>query len=186
MPHQPMLRYPILKNIQVRKFSGGSRLRPGLYQVRLGYCTSESAGNTWEMLLQPIILPYFKGVIDQMKKSTKAALLSAFVLPGMGHIFLKKYICGIVLSGVSLAGIYYLVSKTVERALQILEKVQTGDTPLDIATITALASQQPTGPEADLLNVATVAFIICWLIGIVDAYRIGRAHEQNDDVLANH
>ena len=46
-----------------------------------------------------------------MKKSTKAALLSAFVLPGAGHIFLKKYIPGVALVGASLGGIYYLTSK---------------------------------------------------------------------------
>ncbi len=114
-----------------------------------------------------------------MKKSTKAALLSAFVLPGIGHIFLKKYIFGVVLSGVSLTGIYYLVSTTVERALQILEQVQNGDIPLDIVTITTLASQQPADTEADLLNMATAAFVICWLIGVVDAYRVGRARDHS-------
>ena len=33
-----------------------------------------------------------------MKKSMKAALLSAFVFPGAGHFFLKKHITGTVLA----------------------------------------------------------------------------------------
>ncbi len=112
-----------------------------------------------------------------MKKSTKAALLSAFVFPGAGHIFLKKYIPGSALIGASLGGIFYLTSKTVERGLRITEKIQSGDGQLDVAVITELLSKQPTGTETQLINIATAIFIISWLIGIVDSYRVGRLHD---------
>lgn len=108
-----------------------------------------------------------------MKKSTKAVLLSAFVCPGVGHIYLKKYIPGVALVGASLVGIYYLISKTVERSLQIVKKIQSGNVQLDVTTITELVSKQSTGTEAQLLNIATVVIIICWLIGIIDSYRVG-------------
>lgn len=108
-----------------------------------------------------------------MKKSTKAILLSALVFPGTGHFFLKKYIPGIILGSVSFAGIYYLISKSVERALEIAEKIQNGDTQIDIAAITELVSKQPMGTDAQLLNIATVALFICWIVGIVDSYRVG-------------
>ncbi len=107
-----------------------------------------------------------------MKKSTKAALLSALLFPGAGHIFLNKYISGIALGGVSLAAIYYLISKTVESALQIIEETQ-GNVQLDVITITELLSKQSAGVESQLLNIAMAALIICWLIGIVDSYRVG-------------
>jgi TM2 domain-containing membrane protein YozV len=118
-----------------------------------------------------------------MKKSMKAALLSAFLFPGVGHIYLKRYIPGMVLVGVSLAGIYYLTSKTVERSLQIVEKIQSGDVPLDVTAITELVSKQPTGTEAQLLDIATTVIIICWLIGIIDSYRVGRGQDKNKQVL---
>jgi len=108
----------------------------------------------------------------------KAALLSAFVFPGVGHIFLKKYISGVTLVGASFAAIYYLISKAVERALQIAEKIQSGDVQLDITEITELVSKQSIGTEAHLLNIATAAFIICWLIGIIDSYRVGCVQEK--------
>ena len=115
---------------------------------------------------------------SRMKKSTKAALLSALVFPGAGHIFLKKYIPGVALAGASLTGSYYLISKTVEIALKILIKIQSGDLQPDITTITELVTKQSTGSDAKMLNIATVALIICWLIGIIDSYRVGCGRDK--------
>ncbi len=112
----------------------------------------------------------------------KAALLSAFVFPGGGHFLLKRYIRGAVLAGTAIAGLYFLIAKTVERALQISEKIQSGEVQLDAATITELISKQAMGNEAQLLNIAAAVLFISWLIGIVDSYRIGRTQEKNVDV----
>ncbi len=112
----------------------------------------------------------------------KAALLSAFVFPGVGHFLLKKYIPGAILAGTAFAGLYFLIAKTVERALQIAEKIQSGEVPLDVATITELVSKQSMSTEDQLPTIAVVALIVSWLIGIVDSYRVGRAHDKNVDV----
>ncbi len=120
-----------------------------------------------------------------MTKSTKAALLSALVFPGVGHFFLKKYISATVLAGAAVGGIYYLLMIMVERAVQITAKIQTGEIPLNVAGITELVSKQSTGAEAQLQNIATAIFIICWLIGIVDSYRVGRAQDKDIEVAAD-
>jgi hypothetical protein len=65
-----------------------------------------------------------------------------------------------------------------ERALQITEKIQSGDVQLDVTAITELVSKQSIGTEAHLLNIATAAFIICWLIGIIDSYRVGCVQDK--------
>ena len=85
--------------------------------------------------------------------------------------------------GTSFVAIYYLVSKTVEKAFQITEKIQSGDIQLDIAAITELVSEQSTGTETQLINIATATFIICWLIGIIDSYRLGRVWEKTEEGL---
>jgi TM2 domain-containing membrane protein YozV len=117
-----------------------------------------------------------------VKKSTKAVLLSAFIFPGVGHIYLKKFMPGVVLVGSSFAAISYLISRIVERAFQISDRIQRGDVQLDIETITEFVSKQSTGADTQLLNIATIALIICWLIGIIDSYRIGCVRDKNDDV----
>ncbi len=109
-----------------------------------------------------------------MNKSKKAALLSAFLLPGAGHIFLKKYIAGVILASTSFSALYFLISTMVESALQITEKIQAGD----VTAITELVTKQSTGAEAQQLNIATSVLIISWLIGIVDAYRVGRRQDK--------
>ena len=114
-----------------------------------------------------------------MNKPIKAALLSAFVFPGVGHFFLKKHIPGAVLAGTALAGLYFLMAKTLETALQIAENIQSGEVQLGAMTITELVSKQPTGAGIQILDIATAALIIAWLIDIVDSYRVGRAQDKD-------
>lgn len=114
-----------------------------------------------------------------MKKSTKAALLSALVFPGVGHFYLKKYVSACVLAGTAFIALYYLTAKAVARAMQIVDKIQSGEIQPDIAVITELVSKAPTGTEALLINIATAIFIISWIVGMVDAYRIGRLHDSS-------
>lgn len=109
-----------------------------------------------------------------MNNSMKAALLSAFVFPGAGHFFLKKPIAGAVLVGTAFAALYLIISTAVERALQIAEKIQSGQVQLEVAAIAELVSKQPPGSETQMLNIATAVFFISWLIGIVDSYRVAR------------
>ncbi|VAX09103.1 hypothetical protein MNBD_GAMMA25-138 [hydrothermal vent metagenome] len=109
-----------------------------------------------------------------MSHSIKAALLSAFVFPGAGHLFLKKYISALGLSGAAFSVAYFLTTTMVERVLQITEKIQSGQVPLDVASINELVSVQSSGADAQALNIATIIFIVIWLVGIADSYRVGR------------
>jgi uncharacterized membrane protein len=113
-----------------------------------------------------------------MQKSTKAVLLSALVFPGAGHLLLKKYRSAAVLVSVSFTGLYYLISNAIEKGVQIAEAIQSGAVAPDVAAITDLLSKQATGSEAQLVNLATVAVLICWIFGIVDAYRVGRTRDR--------
>ena len=113
-----------------------------------------------------------------MNKSSKAVLLSALVFPGTGHFYLKKTLHGFYIAGSAITALYFLITKSVESALRITDKIQSGEVPLDVATITELVSNSPTGADALLLNIATVVLIVCWLIGIVDSYRVGHAQDK--------
>lgn len=104
----------------------------------------------------------------------KSALLSAFVFPGVGHVYLKRYIAGALLAATASISLYFIVSTAVERALQIADKIQSGEIQPDIAVITELVAKQAPGTEAQSVTIATAVLIIAWLIGIVDAYRVGR------------
>jgi hypothetical protein len=113
-----------------------------------------------------------------MKKSIKAALLSAFVLPGAGHFFLKKYITGSILAVAALPGLYSIIVTTIEKALKIANQIQTSNIPLSIEDISALVSQQVLQSEAQQMNIALFALLSAWVIGIVDAYRVGNIQDK--------
>jgi len=107
----------------------------------------------------------------------KSALLSAFIFPGVGHIYLKRYIAGALLAGTAFIALYFVITAAVERALQIVDKIQSGEIQPDVEVITELVAKQPIGTEAQLTTIAMAVLIIAWLIGIVDSYRIGRLQD---------
>ena len=114
-----------------------------------------------------------------MNKSIKASLLSALLFPGAGHIFLKKYIFGAVLSASASAALYVLISNAVEIAQQIVEKIQNGEIRLDAAAISAMMEKQPPGTEALLIDIATLVLLVSWLIGVVDSYWLGKIQDND-------
>lgn len=115
-----------------------------------------------------------------MKHATKAALWSGLVFPGLGHLYLKRYTRAALLFGGTAWTLYFIVARTVETALAVTEKLRSGDVPPDLETITRLVSQQSAGSE-QAMNIATLVLVALWLVGIVDAYRQGRAHDMADD-----
>lgn len=72
-----------------------------------------------------------------------------------------------------------------EQAFEISDKILRGETQLDVQAITEQVAQQSSGADAQLLNLTTIAILICWLVGIVDAYRVGRIRDNNDAASAN-
>jgi TM2 domain-containing membrane protein YozV len=115
-----------------------------------------------------------------VKRSTKAALLSGLVFPGIGHMYLKRYIHGIVLSLGAACAIYFIVSVVVTAALEVSEKIKSGNVPIDMSAITDLVSQQLIGTEKQT-NVAMIALVAFWVIGVADSYRQGRAIEKSEE-----
>lgn len=116
-----------------------------------------------------------------MSKSMKAALLSALVFPGAGHLFLKKLKRGFILMAITAMSIYLVLSSTLEKSLLIAEKIQRGEIKLDPVAIAELAIQQPVGNDAQLVNMAAILFVFCWFAGIIDSYRAARTSNTEAD-----
>ena len=113
-----------------------------------------------------------------MKKSAKAALLSGLVFPGIGHMYLKRYVHGIILSVGAASAVYFIASVVVKTALEVAGKIQSGGVPLDMGAIIDLVSEQSSGSEHSM-NIAMIALAAFWVAGIADSYRQGRAQEKN-------
>ncbi len=113
-----------------------------------------------------------------MKRSTKAALLSGLIFPGVGHMALKQYLRGSILMLAALAALIVIITKAVEQALIIVDKINSGEIPLESVTITELASQSTGAAEGSILNIAVLVVVACWPIGIIDSYRLGIYQEK--------
>ena len=108
-----------------------------------------------------------------MKKSIKAALLSAFVYPGVGHFFLKKYYHTAVFACAFSVPLYFIVSDIFTKAEQVVAQIKNGEIPLDIAAISESLSSSMAGDATQELNTKVYILVIIWLISILDSYRIG-------------
>ncbi len=115
-----------------------------------------------------------------MKKSLKAALFSALVFPGSGHFLLKKHLQGAVLAGITILCVWVLASTALEMAQDISLKIQSGEIPLDVTRIMDEVSKQASAGDAQAANITTYLLLICWLVGIVDSYRLGRLQDKID------
>ena len=116
-----------------------------------------------------------------MKKSTKAALLSCFVFPGVGHFYLKRFMLGaFLLVGAAVAG-YIVISSAMDAANEIVAKNQGGSASLNIEAISKLVEEQ-SRTRGESTNVATMVLLALWLIGIIDSVRVGRKLEKAEGV----
>jgi hypothetical protein len=113
-----------------------------------------------------------------MSKSLKAALLSALVFPGIGHFSLKKPLQGSLLSGIAIVCLYFLLTAVLDIAQRLSVKIQSGEIPFDVATINELVHQQLVGNDGQLVNISSLLLMICWVVGVIDAFRIGWSQDK--------
>ena len=114
-----------------------------------------------------------------MNKSLKGALLSGLVLPGLGQIALKHYRRGAVMMIAALISAFVIIMKAVQRALAILENIDLESGAISMSTIADAVSQARTQSESLTFILFPLVLIFCWIISIVDAYRIGRRSDAS-------
>ena len=106
-----------------------------------------------------------------MKKSLKGALLSGLVFPGVGQLWLRCYWRGAALIVVFSAATAIVVKNAVQQAYAILEKLEAESGAIDIA---AIVNSVGRASEHGMIKSASALLGICWVIGVVDAYLVGR------------
>ncbi len=120
-------------------------------------------------------------MVIKLKASYKAALLSLFVFPGLGHLYLKRYWRGLVIMLFFLTGVSYMVWFITASALKRLDRAMVmmkGDiTKLQHLPDIVGSKMLVTGLYQDVVSYV----IIClWIFAVIDAYRIGRQRELQD------
>jgi len=117
-----------------------------------------------------------------MKNSLKGALLSGLVFPGLGQMVLRHSRRGVALMLIVFLSLAVIVVKAVQKSLIVLEKIKAEGGIVDAGTISQTAAQATTASEGLMMNALLLLLVVCWIFGIIDAYRIGKkmdAAEQN-------
>jgi len=115
-----------------------------------------------------------------MKRSTKAALLSGLVFPGIGHMVLKQYLRGSVLILSALLAVSSIVTAAIKRALIVVDHINSGEIPIETRAITEAIANSAGGADSLIVNISLIILGACWLIGIIDSYRLGIAQEESN------
>jgi hypothetical protein len=109
-----------------------------------------------------------------MKTPLKAALISALVFPGAGHLFLKKYTSGIILTSAFSLALYFLMIDLMSKAEYMIQQIETGNIRLELSSITEQLTNQSIGMSDQTSSLITFSIGLLWVVAILDAYRVGR------------
>ena len=109
-----------------------------------------------------------------MNNALKGAFWSGLIFPGLGQVVLKHYKRGAVIMLVVLISMSVVVVKAVHSALAILEGIELESAAISMSTISNAANQAPTTSGSLTINLVLLLTILCWIFGVVDAYRIGK------------
>ena len=117
-----------------------------------------------------------------MKISYKAALLSAFVFPGVGQFYLKRHWRGLFIMLFVFTGLGYMIWSATVAALSVLDdtmvNLQVGATNLQELSNIVRSKMSTTDPYHDAVFYLIVCF---WIFAIIDAYIIGKEKESRDE-----
>lgn len=108
-----------------------------------------------------------------MQNATIAALLSAFLFPGSGHLMLKRTAMGWTLIGVSLVPTIYLIRSVTLAFMKLFTLIEKNFLPPDLAVMLNYLWDHPFGDNPEMSHYALGFSILLWLFAIVDSYRIG-------------
>lgn len=114
-----------------------------------------------------------------MKKSTKGALLSGLVYPGVGQLTFGRVPAGLVFICLTTAGLIVLIYRVVQRSVDVIDKLLPvlADNNLDVTTLNeTIRRDSATGWGLETISLIVIAG--CWLAAMVHAYFVGKKIDQ--------
>jgi hypothetical protein len=102
-----------------------------------------------------------------MKPPVRAALINAFLFPGLGHIHLKRVARGCIFLVPTLLAAIVILTGAVDQANQIADQILGGTMPLDPSAIAARLEGSTANTPA--MTVSLYVLVACWAASIADA-----------------
>ena len=109
-----------------------------------------------------------------MRPAIKAALMSAFLFPGLGQIYLKRYLRGLAFLLPVLGGMMIMVVATVGAVWESLNRIRADGGAIDPAVIDRVAY------GTDYAGTISMIIMGVWIVSVIDAYYIGQRKNSAD------
>jgi hypothetical protein len=113
-----------------------------------------------------------------MKKTTKAVLFSLLIFPGAGHFLLRQWPWGLFYIAGTLSSSAILVNHGYNKAMDVMDRVLSGEVALEPEAIEALMNEKSSPEEELLLNAAQLLLLTCWLGSAAHSYAEAAAIEK--------
>jgi hypothetical protein len=102
-----------------------------------------------------------------MKPPLRAALINAFLFPGLGHIHLKRYARACIFLLPTLAAAIIFFTGAIDQANEVAAQIMSGNMPLDPALIAARV--EASSGDTPLMTASMYVLIGFWAASIIDA-----------------
>ncbi len=120
-----------------------------------------------------------------MSYAFKAALLSGLLYPGAGHINLTSYKRGITLILMTSIGFIVLISEAMQRATVIANKIAAEGGVVSVSSVAKALEEMSLASSGGMLGFFMVGLFAIWVLGIVDAYRLGHIKDTGKTLADN-
>ncbi|MDH5178743.1 MAG: hypothetical protein OEZ39_15010 [Gammaproteobacteria bacterium] len=107
-----------------------------------------------------------------MRPSTKAMLLSALVLPGLGQMYLKRTKAGLIIMSIVLIDLILILALVMSEVTTVLGLIQASGSMPDIVTISTEVHR--VFIENIWVKVLGFELFLVWFYAVLDAWRSGR------------
>ncbi|MBA6234298.1 MULTISPECIES: hypothetical protein [unclassified Colwellia] len=108
-----------------------------------------------------------------MKNVTKAVLLSTLVYPGVGQLVFQSYRRAIALILVFSIAAYVYIEEVVSKYQPLIDRVKSGEIGLNSQVLANEIAKHPITFDPFWVSTLTYILVICWGVGVIDAYRLG-------------
>jgi TM2 domain-containing membrane protein YozV len=109
-----------------------------------------------------------------MNSATKAALYNALLLPGWGHLYLKKYKRGFLLITAMTAGTLYILWSVIQTTISLLKISPFKKGTVSFEAVVQFAIKSVQDQNFFYFYLLLLFMIILWILSIIDAYAIGK------------
>lgn len=107
-----------------------------------------------------------------MQHAVRAALISALVFPGAGHLYLRRPARACLFLVPALVAAVWFGNDLMTRATALADQVLAGTLALDPAALAARLEAQ--GGGSHVATACEVVLVLCWAGSIVDSYLVAR------------